>query len=133
MRSLIIATLASLAIARVASAQSVDAFAPQPNGPPASLAIQADGKVVITGNFNQIGTDTRHGVARLAADGANVSDTRSRSGDRQKLPGRRHRRDCHWAGMSGHHCIEERRGNREAPRRGAPERCLYDLNRQLRA
>ncbi|HEX5122650.1 MAG TPA: hypothetical protein VFV97_05320 [Rhodanobacteraceae bacterium] len=70
MRHFVIATLASLAIARGAAAQSVDPYAPVPEGPPASLAIDADGKVLITGNFSQVGTDTRHGVARLDVDGS---------------------------------------------------------------
>lgn len=70
MRHFLIATLASLGIARGAAAQSVDAYAPTPQGPPASLAIQADGKVVITGNFSEVDTDTRHGVARLNVDGS---------------------------------------------------------------
>ncbi len=70
MRYFAIATLASLVVARGVAAQSVDAYAPAPLGPPASLAIQADGKVLITGNFSQVGTDTRHGVARLDVDGS---------------------------------------------------------------
>ncbi len=70
MRYFFIATLASLLIVRGAAAQSVDAYAPAPNGSPASLAIDADGKVVIVGNFNEVGTDTRHSVARLNTDGS---------------------------------------------------------------
>jgi len=70
MRYFFIAALASLFIVRGAVAQTVDAYAPVPQGPPTSIAIQADGKVVITGNFSEVGSDIRHGVARLNADGS---------------------------------------------------------------
>jgi len=74
MRYFFIATLASLLIVRGAAAQSVDAYAPAPNSPPASLGNRGRWQVVIAGNFNQVGTDTRHSVARLNTDGSVDAD-----------------------------------------------------------
>jgi len=51
-----------------ASAQSVDAYAPQVM--PTSLAIQPDGKTIVVGNFLEVGTVARTRVARLNVDGS---------------------------------------------------------------
>jgi uncharacterized delta-60 repeat protein len=70
MRHFFFGAFASLAIAGGAAAQSIDAYAPMPLGPPTSLATQADGKIVIVGNFTEVGTDARASVARLNVDGS---------------------------------------------------------------
>ncbi|HET7923791.1 MAG TPA: hypothetical protein VFL30_02780 [Rhodanobacteraceae bacterium] len=70
MRYLIVATLASLALAVRAPAQSIDTYAPAPGVPPASIARQADGKMLIVGSFADVGADTRTGIARLDVDGS---------------------------------------------------------------
>jgi uncharacterized delta-60 repeat protein len=53
-----------------ASAQTIDAYDPMPGGAPASIARQADGKMLIVGNFSGVGTSTRTSVARLDLDGS---------------------------------------------------------------
>lgn len=54
-----------------AFAQSIDSsFNPLPDVPPVTVALQADGKILVAGNFAQIGTTTRNRVARLNADGS---------------------------------------------------------------
>ena len=53
-----------------ASGQSIDAYNPLPEVPPSSVSAQADGKIIIVGSFFQVGAETRHGVARLNADGS---------------------------------------------------------------
>jgi uncharacterized delta-60 repeat protein len=57
-------------IARVFSTGLADSFAPDANGIVYSLAIQADGKIVVGGNFSgtgSIGGQTRNHIARLDA------------------------------------------------------------------
>jgi uncharacterized delta-60 repeat protein len=70
MRFLVPATLASLLPAACAFAQTIDAYDPMPNVPPASIARQADGKMLIVGSFANVGSATRTGIARLDADGS---------------------------------------------------------------
>jgi uncharacterized delta-60 repeat protein len=53
-----------------ASAQSLDAFNPLPGVPPTTLALQADGKILIAGNFLNVSTSTRERMARLNHDGS---------------------------------------------------------------
>jgi uncharacterized delta-60 repeat protein len=53
-----------------AAAQSIDAFNPLPNGPPTTLAVQADDKLILAGNFLDIGTTARERIARFDADGS---------------------------------------------------------------
>lgn len=53
-----------------AHAQSIDAFDASPGGYPTSLALQADGKVVIVGNFLDVGGTPRSRIARLNVDGS---------------------------------------------------------------
>ena len=70
MRHPIAAALASLVFAARLAAQTIDPYDPLPNGPPASIARQADGKMLILGNFTNVGADTRNGIARLNVDGS---------------------------------------------------------------
>jgi uncharacterized delta-60 repeat protein len=51
-------------------AQSIDTFDPQPNSPPVTVALQADGKILIAGNFSNVGSVVRTRVARLNHDGS---------------------------------------------------------------
>lgn len=60
----------ALACAASATAQSVDPFNPLPNGAPESLAMQADGRIVIVGSFGNIAGTPRNNVARLESDGS---------------------------------------------------------------
>jgi uncharacterized delta-60 repeat protein len=53
-----------------ANAQTVDSFNPLPDTPPTTLAIQADGKIILAGNFLDIGITARERIARLDADGS---------------------------------------------------------------
>jgi uncharacterized delta-60 repeat protein len=53
-----------------AYAQSIDTFNPEPNAPPVTVALQADGKILIAGNFSNIGSTVRTRVARLNYDGS---------------------------------------------------------------
>jgi uncharacterized delta-60 repeat protein len=62
--------VAALALASNARAQSIESYAPQPMGPLTSLTRQADGKIVIVGNFFQVGAATYTRVARLNVDGS---------------------------------------------------------------
>ncbi len=63
--------LAASALSRAdAFAQSIDAFNPMPDAPPATLALQADGKILIGGSFLQVGSAVRTRVARLNHDGS---------------------------------------------------------------
>jgi len=62
--------IAALALAGPLGAQTIDAYDPLPGVPPASIARQADGKMLIVGNFANVGSDTRSGIARLDADGS---------------------------------------------------------------
>lgn len=59
-----------LAVSGVAAAQSIEPYAPQPEGPPTSLAIQADGKAIVVGSFLSVNGATYGGVARLNLDGS---------------------------------------------------------------
>jgi|GEM_PF-1101409 len=57
-------------IARVSSTGALDAaFNPNANGDVRGIALQADGRVVVGGNFSTIGGITRNRLARLNADG----------------------------------------------------------------
>jgi len=55
---------------KLAAAQTIEAYNPVPEVPPTSLAVQADGKVLIVGSFASVGVDVRNGVARLDEDGS---------------------------------------------------------------
>lgn len=69
MKPIALSTLSLIVAASVAGAQSIDAFNPVPLGPPTSLTLQADGKVILVGNFLGIGGTPRTRVARLNIDG----------------------------------------------------------------
>jgi len=47
-----------------------DGFDPNPDGPIAAMALQADGKILIGGNFSHVGGVSRTYLARLNADGS---------------------------------------------------------------
>src|ERR1700759_585444 len=54
-----------------AFAQSIDpAFNPLPEVPPVTVALQGDGKILVAGNFEQIGTTPRTRGPRLNANGS---------------------------------------------------------------
>jgi uncharacterized delta-60 repeat protein len=61
---------AALTLPFGAIAQTIESYDPQPSGPVASLTRQADGKIVIVGNFFQVGAATYTRVARLDVDGS---------------------------------------------------------------
>ncbi len=67
---LVLVTLVAMASAINSVAQSIDAYNPNPSGPVTSLAMQADGKVIVVGNFYAVGGTTRGHVARLNVDGS---------------------------------------------------------------
>ena len=56
--------------ASLATAQSIDTFNPLPDSPPTTLAVQADGKLILAGNFLDIGTTARTRITRLNIDGS---------------------------------------------------------------
>jgi len=58
------------ALVPLAGAQSLDPYDPHPLAAPTSLALQADGKLVIVGNFLSVAGVTYTRVARLDADGS---------------------------------------------------------------
>ncbi|MDR3385753.1 MAG: hypothetical protein P4L92_01770 [Rudaea sp.] len=64
--------LAAIAVlgASCAGAQSIDAFNPLPNVPPTTLAVQANGKIVLAGSFLDVGVNPRERIARLNSDGS---------------------------------------------------------------
>ena len=67
---LILAVTAALLYWTPARAQAgVDAFDPAPDGQVFSIALQPDGKILIGGEFDQIGGQSRSALARLAPDG----------------------------------------------------------------
>jgi uncharacterized delta-60 repeat protein len=68
-RSLLV-IFAALAIAPCLSAQTIDAFDPQPQAAPTTLAIQADGKILLGGYFLDVAMGTLVGVQRLNSDGS---------------------------------------------------------------
>src|SRR6185369_5867155 len=47
-----------------------DGFDPNPDGPVAAMALQADGKILIGGHFSHVGSVSRTLLARLNADGS---------------------------------------------------------------
>src|SRR5207237_413578 len=51
-----------------------DSFDPNANGPVDSIAVQADGKILAGGEFNNIGGQTRSLLARLTNDTAALQD-----------------------------------------------------------
>ncbi|MEO6297599.1 MAG: hypothetical protein ABIO74_10885 [Dokdonella sp.] len=65
-----LATAVTFAAVPCLSAQTIDAFNPQPQTAPTTLAIQADGKVLIGGYFLDVPSSTLVGVQRLNADGS---------------------------------------------------------------
>ncbi|HEV7489657.1 MAG TPA: delta-60 repeat domain-containing protein [Rhodanobacteraceae bacterium] len=70
MRHITWINLVLLLASDLASGQSIDAYNPVPEVPPASVTAQADGKILIVGSFFQVGSATQHGVARLSLDGS---------------------------------------------------------------
>ena len=66
----LLAFLGSFAVAPCALAQSIDAFNPVPQAAPTTLAIQADGKILLGGYFLDVPTSTLFGVQRLNTDGS---------------------------------------------------------------
>ncbi|MGA9422469.1 MAG: delta-60 repeat domain-containing protein, partial [Rhodanobacteraceae bacterium] len=63
--------LAAMTIfAACARAQSLDSFNPLPGANPIAIALQADGKILIGGDFLDIGGTVRGRVARLNVDGS---------------------------------------------------------------
>jgi|GEM_PF-1183135 len=70
-RGFLVAALAWLAsFTGPAFAQyAADGFDPDANGTVRSVVVQADGKILIGGDFTQVGGQVRNGVARLNADG----------------------------------------------------------------
>ena len=54
----------------LATGQSIDAFNPLPGVPPTTLAVQAEGKVILAGNFLDIGIVPRERIARFDVDGS---------------------------------------------------------------
>lgn len=59
-----------LLTADLASAQSIDAFAPLLQGSPTTVAMQADGRILIGGSFASVNGLTRNNVVRLNTDGS---------------------------------------------------------------
>ncbi|MBS0569195.1 MAG: delta-60 repeat domain-containing protein [Proteobacteria bacterium] len=70
MRLAIVQTVLLAAVSPFALAQSIDTLNPLPESGPTTLAIQADGKILIGGSFLQIGTTPMQRVARLNRDGS---------------------------------------------------------------
>lgn len=70
MRRTIVALLVGLAATEAARAQSIDAYNPLPEVPPTTLAIQADGDVLIGGTFASVDGVPTGQLARLRPDGA---------------------------------------------------------------
>ena len=64
------ASVALMLVATAPGAQTIDGYNPMPIVYPTSLAPQADGKMIIVGNFSSVGSMTRNGVARLNTDGS---------------------------------------------------------------
>jgi uncharacterized delta-60 repeat protein len=62
--------LIALVLASGAIAQSIESYDPQPMGPLTSLTRQADGKIIVAGNFFEVGGATYTRVARLNVDGS---------------------------------------------------------------
>ncbi len=63
-------------LARLNTDGTLDAgFVPDPNGTVASVAVQADGNILIGGGFTTVGGVTRNSIARLANDPATQSLT----------------------------------------------------------
>lgn len=62
--------LALLAPTVSALAQTIDGYNPLPNGSPTTLAIQADGRAIIGGVFQTVGSTPVSGLARLNVDGS---------------------------------------------------------------
>jgi uncharacterized delta-60 repeat protein len=57
-------------IARVAANSTLDTgFYPNPNGDVRSVAVQADGKILLGGGFTAVGGTTRNRIARVSANG----------------------------------------------------------------
>ncbi len=61
--------LSTFFLAPVAQASSLDSFDPNINRTVNSIAVQADGKILVGGGFNMIGGVTRNSIARLNTDG----------------------------------------------------------------
>lgn len=60
----------ALLVAGAASSQTLDAFDPNADGTVYCILPLPDGKVLVSGNFNTIGGQTRNHLARLNADGS---------------------------------------------------------------
>jgi uncharacterized delta-60 repeat protein len=71
MRQILVAAAAALLlVAGHATAQTIDPYDPEPEGPPTTLAIDAAGRVLIGGSFGEVGGTVRRSMARLDADGS---------------------------------------------------------------
>src|SRR2546426_6585154 len=59
----------TLALAALAQSPLPDSLNPGANGPVNSMAVQADGKILVAGGFNTLGGESRTNIGRLNADG----------------------------------------------------------------
>ena len=60
-----------LALPNIAYSQSaLDGFNPNTDGEVDSIALQADGKILISGSFFEVNSEPRYNLARLNADGS---------------------------------------------------------------
>lgn len=64
----IVVSLSVLAI-QTAHSQTLDSLNPNPNSWVSSLAVQADGRIILVGGFGSIGATPRGRIARLSASG----------------------------------------------------------------
>src|SRR5205807_3193554 len=56
-------------IARLNPDGTLDTFNPNANGTVYAMAVQADGRILLGGNFTSIGGQTRNNIVRLNSDG----------------------------------------------------------------
>src|SRR5438445_7846083 len=59
----------AFALAALAQSPLPDSFNPRANDYVTSLAVQADGKILVGGNFSTLGGQSRTNIGRLNADG----------------------------------------------------------------
>ena len=67
--SLAVLPLLLFCAATIHAASALDGFNPNANGDVRAIAVQADGKILVGGNFTTIGGQARNYIARLNADG----------------------------------------------------------------
>jgi hypothetical protein len=100
----------------------------------AALVLLADLFAEFSFKDKQLGRDlwpAHRAGAWSAADSTGPACPRRHTRDRQELPHRSHRHGRHRPALPRNHCLEERRGNREAYWLCAPERHSNRLARQL--